>query len=131
MLSVVQDLIRENDWVVFHAWKPHWMVIEIDMRFLEGVPGSEALTTQSVVHTLVDNGFRGKYPEPYKFLQNFKISAMTQSQWIYEFGFQEREPEDIAREWIATNMDEVADWLEGVKTAAGEPAIEAVRAAYE
>jgi glycine betaine/proline transport system substrate-binding protein len=131
MLSAVQERIKDGKWVVFHAWKPHWMVIEIEMRFLEGVPGSEKLTAESMVHTVVNEDFSGRYPEAYKFLKTFKIDAETQSRWIYEFGFKEREPEDVARQWIAENMDTVSGWLQGVRTTDGKPAAQAVRAAVQ
>ena len=131
MLSLVQNEVKERNWVVFHAWKPHWMTIQIDMKFLEGVPGSEELVTESWVETIVSNDYRKRFPEGYKFLKNFTVTADMQSRWIFEYGFNEIAPEKVARDWIAANLDTVADWLEGVKSVAGEPAIEAVRAAYK
>ncbi|THB69049.1 MAG: glycine/betaine ABC transporter substrate-binding protein [Desulfovibrio sp.] len=131
MLSVVEDHIEAGDWVVFHAWKPHWMTIQIDMKFLEGVEGTENLVTESTVETLVSSDFNEQYPEAYAFLKNFVVTSEIQSLWIHNYGFEEIAPETVAHNWIAANLDTVEGWLQGVNTVSGEPAIDAVRAAYE
>lgn len=127
MLSAVDDRVRQNKWVVFHAWRPHWMTIKIDMKFLEGVPGSEKLISSSVVYTVASNDFAEKYPQARAFLKNFYVPAEIQSAWIYAFGFENKDPVDVARAWIAENPETVAKWLEGVLTVDGKPAFDAVR----
>ncbi|GAB7021992.1 ABC transporter substrate-binding protein [Salidesulfovibrio brasiliensis] len=131
MLSLVQNKVKKGDWVVFHAWKPHWMTVKIDMKFLDGIPGSEELITKSWVETIVSNDFQQRFPEAFRFLQQFKVTAETQSRWIYEYGYEDIPPATVARKWIATNLDTVKKWLEGVKTVSGEPAFDAIRAAYK
>lgn len=131
MLSVVQEMIADHEWVVFHAWKPHWMTIQIDMKFLEGVPGTENLITESRVETLVSADFAEKYPQAYAFLKNFIVSSEMQSLWIQKYGFEEIPPETVAHDWIAANPDVVEGWLEGVTTVSGEPAMDAIRAAFQ
>lgn len=131
MLTVVQDKIRSKEWVAFHCWRPHWMNIVIDMKYLEGVPGTEELVTKSIVYTVVSNDFKDKYPEAFAFLKNFYVKGDTQSKWIHSFGYEKISAEQVASDWIKANMDTVAGWLKGVKTADGsKPAIEAVKAAY-
>jgi glycine betaine/proline transport system substrate-binding protein len=129
MLSAVDDRVRQHKWVVFHAWRPHWMTIKIDMKFLEGVPGSEKLISSSRVYTVASNDFGKKYPEARAFLKNLYVPAAVQSAWIHNFSYEKNDPVKVAREWIIANPDTVAKWLEGVKTVDGKPAFEAVRAA--
>ncbi|PKN40930.1 MAG: glycine/betaine ABC transporter substrate-binding protein [Deltaproteobacteria bacterium HGW-Deltaproteobacteria-18] len=127
MLTAVDDRVRQNKWAVFHAWRPHWMTLKIDMKFLEGVPGSEKLISSSVVYTVASNDFAEKYPQARAFLSNFYVPAEIQSAWIYAFGFEKKDPVDVARTWIAENPETVAKWLEGVLTVDGKPAFDAVR----
>jgi glycine betaine/proline transport system substrate-binding protein len=131
MLTSVQDRIRQGEWVVFHGWQPHWMNIKIDMKFLEGVPGTEKLISKSFVWTLASNDCARRFPRAYAFLKQFYVKGQTQSEWIYSFGYEKKKPEAIAKAWIAAHLDTVAVWLKGVNATDGTPAIEALRKDYE
>lgn len=69
-----------------------------------------------------------KYPEARAILTNLYVPADIQSAWIYAFGFENKDPADVAKAWIAENPETVATWLDGVRTVDGKPAFEAVRA---
>ena len=131
MLSAVDDRVRQNKWVVFHAWRPHWMTIKIDMKFLQGVAGSEKLVSSSQVYTVASNDFAKTYPQAHAFLKNLYVPAEIQSAWINSFSYEKKDPEDVAKAWIVANPDTVAKWLEGVQTVDGKPAFEAVRTAIQ
>lgn len=130
MIRAVQDKVRAGEWVVFHGWQPHWMIYQMDMKFLEGVPGTEGLVNKSTVYTLASLDFRDRFPQVHKFLANLYIKGATQSEWINEYGFKKRKPADVARDWIGANLDTVETWLKGVNAADGTPGIDAVRAAF-
>ncbi|MEC9491514.1 ABC transporter substrate-binding protein [Flexistipes sp.] len=127
MLATVRAQMRQNKWVTFGCWKPHWMNVILDVKYLEGVPGTEKFVSKSVVYTIVRKGLKEDYPEVYKFLDQIKVNSEIQSKWIYEFGYKKRTPEDVAKEWIGENLDIVEKWLKGVKTVGGEPAAEVLR----
>ena len=131
MLSAVDERIRQNKWVVFHAWRPHWMTIKIDMKFLKGIAGSEKLVSSSQVYTVASNDFSKTYPQAHAFLKNLYVPAEIQSEWINAFSYEKKDPVDVARAWIAANPDTLAKWLDGVQTVEGKPAFEAVRAATQ
>ncbi|MFV0420886.1 ABC transporter substrate-binding protein [Oleidesulfovibrio sp.] len=130
MLSAVQERIRGKKWVVFHGWQPHWMNFQLDMKYLEGVPGTEKLVSNSVVYTVVSNDFAKRYPQPYAFLKKFYVSGAVQSEWINDFGFKKIAPEKVASDWIVANLDTVGEWLEGVTAADGSAGIDAVRSRF-
>ncbi|MFK4765747.1 ABC transporter substrate-binding protein [Desulfobaculum sp. SPO524] len=127
MLSAVQERIRNNQWVVFHGWQPHWMNFQMDIKYLEGVPGTEDLVSKSMVYTIASNDFKDRFPQAHTFLKQFTVKADTQSEWINSFGFEKLAPEKVASDWIRKHLDTVATWLDGVKTVDGTPAIDAVR----
>lgn len=47
-----------------------------------------------------------------------------------EYGKKKRDPEVVAKEWVADNLDVVNPWLEGVKTVDGQDAQKVVQEAY-
>lgn len=130
MLATVRAQMRQNKWVTFGCWKPHWMNVILDIKYLEGVPGTEKFVSESVVYTIVRTGLKDDNPEVYKFLKQIKVNPEIQSEWIYEFGYKKRKPEDVAKEWIRKNLDIVEEWLKGVKTLNGEPAAEVLRKTF-
>lgn len=131
MMTEIGAKIKRREWAVFGCWAPHWMNTIYDIRYLEGIPGTEKFVSESFIYTVVNQDFSRQFPEVYKFLQHFKVSAETESQWIYSFGYENITPERVAHEWIAANFDTVAVWLEGVKDTGGKPAIETIRAAFK
>lgn len=130
MLAEVNNRIKSDEWVVFGCWKPHWMTVQMDIRFLEGIPGTEKLITSSDVYTVTRAGFAKDYPEIQKLLEKFTVPAQTQSEWIDGFGYKEIPAEKVASDWIADNLDKVEGWLKGAKTVDGKDAFTAVKARY-
>jgi glycine betaine/proline transport system substrate-binding protein len=132
MLSQVDRAIRRKDWIVFFAWEPHWMGTVYDFKYLMDTDESGEIANQkSWVWTVVRSDLPETHPNVYRFLEQFELTSDIQSEWIYQFKRQEKEPEDVARDWIAANMDTVGTWLEGVKTKDGQPALPAVQKALQ
>ncbi|WP_031484237.1 glycine betaine ABC transporter substrate-binding protein [Maridesulfovibrio frigidus] len=130
MLAGVTSRINKGDWVVFGCWKPHWMDVEMDIHFLKGIPGSEAMISGSSVYTVTRGGFAADYPEIQKLLENFSITSQTQSEWISEYSYKNNPADQVASKWISANLDQVKGWLKNVKTIDGKDAFEAVKAKY-
>lgn len=130
MLSQVQRATSKEEFVVFHGWKPHWMDIRFDIRFLEPDPEKKLAGLETTVYTIVAKGWPETHPQAAKFLKQFKVPPDAQSLWIDGFSRQERPADEVAVEWIKNNMDVVAEWADGVKTADGRPGIEAIRAKF-
>jgi glycine betaine/proline transport system substrate-binding protein len=131
MMKQVGTLIEENKWVAFGCWKPHWMNILYDIKYLEGVEGTEGYVNKSIVYTVVRKGFSKDFPDVHRFLKQIYVTPEVQSQWIHAFGFEDIDEEKVARDWIAANLDTVGKWLEGVEGPDGKPAIDAVRAEFK
>jgi glycine betaine/proline transport system substrate-binding protein len=131
MLSQVKNLIRNRKWVTFGCWKPHWMNIDIDMEYLEGVPGTERYVSQSLVYTIVSKDFKNQNPQVHSFFQQFYISAEAQSKWIYDYGYKKIDLEKVAFDWIRSNMDTVGTWFAGVNAQNGQPAMSVLQAYFK
>ena len=120
MLSAVKRAVNNEEWIAFNGWKPHYMNVMFDIRYLddpEGIWGSGER-----VLTVVRTGFEEENPNVYKFLEQFKVTAPMQNQWIDMYKRQEMDPQEVAEKWIANNLDVVDQWVYGVESTEGEMA---------
>jgi glycine betaine/proline transport system substrate-binding protein len=120
MLTSVKRAVNNEEWIAFNGWKPHYMNVMFDLRYLddpEGIWGSGER-----VQTVVRTGFEEENPNVYKFFEQFRVTAPMQNQWIDMYKRQEMDPEDVAEKWIANNLDVVNQWVYGVESTDGRMA---------
>lgn len=127
MLSQVERRTKRDEHIVFHGWKPHWMDVQFEIRFLEADPEQRLAGMETTVYTIVREGWPEENPQVARFLKQFKVPLEAQSLWIDGFSRRDRDPEGVARDWIEENLDVVEQWVEGVETADGGSGIEAIR----
>lgn len=130
MMSQVERATSKNEFVVFHGWKPHWMDIRYDIRFLEQDPEGKLAGMETTVYTIVADGWPDENPQVAKFLKQFRVPIDAQSRWIDGFSRQDRPAAEVAEDWIRDNLDLVEPWVSGVQAADGGSGMEAVRAAF-
>lgn len=132
MLSAVKNAISNDEWIVFAGWTPHWMNIEYDVVYLEdtedmwGPDGGG-----SDVRTLLNKPYSEAHPNATRLLDQLTFSADDQSAMIYEFSFEERDPDEVAIEWINQHPDRIEAFVDGVTTIDGEPAWPALQEAFD
>lgn len=124
MLAEVKRRVDEGTPVVFLGWEPHWMNVEWDLVYLDDPeqvwPGAGEIRVATRAGLEADN------PDVARLLSQMKIDRETASEWIFQLGKEGASAETIAREWIESHPDEVDMWLQGVRTAQGEPARDAL-----
>lgn len=129
MLSEVDGRTSRGEWVAFNGWEPHWMNVEYDIVPLEDPEGIWGEADR--VLTAQRTGFDEEYPNVHKLMSQIKVETEWQDKWIAGYGYEERPADEVARDWVANNLEHVEEWVEGVYTADGEtPAIEALRASF-
>ena len=117
MLSSVQRAVNNEEWIAFNGWQPHYMNVMFDLKYLddpEGIWGENPS-----VYTVARNGYQDENPNFYKFLEQFTVTAPIQNNWINEYQNKDRDPEVVAEEWIANNLDVVNQWVFGVDSTDG------------
>ncbi|WP_325064259.1 ABC transporter substrate-binding protein [Cobetia sp. L2A1] len=127
MLSEVRAAARNQTWIVFYGWTPHWMVPEFDVHILDdpdAVYGGK--NGASDVKTIVSTDFATANPNMTRFLDQLIFSADEQSAFILDYGLNERDLEDVAHDWIQAHPQKLAEFLDGVTTRDGGDAIAAV-----
>lgn len=127
MLSQVGDFIKNKKWIIFFGWAPHWMNIQYNFKYLEASPATDDITSkQSVVYTIVPTGFSSEHPNVYKFFKQFQVPSDVQSNWIMDYSYKDKTPEEVAALWIKNNKPIVKKWLNNVTTMDGNAGIDAV-----
>lgn len=129
MLAQAKRKIRQQEWIAFLGWKPHWMNVILDLCYLDDP--EKIWGGGSTVHTVANPEFLDTHPSLATFLENMVIPADVQSDWIYTYGYKDKPLEKTASQWIKGNMDMVNSWLQGVKTADGRAAAKVFKSAYK
>lgn len=108
MMAEADKAIKENRWIVFLGWSPHWMFAKYDLKYLEDPKG---FWTGDEVHVLVTEGLDKRAPEVVDFLKKFKVSIEDMNRMIYDIEVEKKDPVAVARAWIDEHPDEVKAML--------------------
>lgn len=130
MLSAAEDAISRQEPIVWVGWTPHWMNLELPMRYLDDPKNLFGENNgKSDVLTLMRSDYAESHPNLKSFFEQFAFKAEEQSWMIQAFGLDERAADEVAKEWIRNNPERVQAMLDGVTTQDGAPAWPAVRKA--
>lgn len=131
MLTQVGRAISHQKPIVFMGWRPHWMNIEFNLRYLKGRQDSSIAQIESRVLTIVSNDLANNHPNVKRLLDQVHIDTETQSQWINDYSHKKGDLKKVASRWLTDHPKTVSTWLEGVTTSQGEPAVPAYRQAFD
>jgi len=130
MLTQVGRAVKNDEWILFYGWRPHWMNVPYDLHYLPAPDDSNIADVESTIYNIVRAGFPERRRQVTRFLRQFHVELEMQDKWIFQHGKQKRPEGKVARQWIAANMDTVRNWVEDVETAKGASAWEAVQAEF-
>ncbi|MGM0692624.1 MAG: ABC transporter substrate-binding protein [Pseudomonadota bacterium] len=129
MLSAARDAISREEPIVWVGWTPHWMNLELPMRYLEDPQDLFGENNgESEVLTLMRGTYAESHPNLATFLSQFTFSAEEQSWMIREYGQAERDLEAVAEQWIRDNDERVQAMLANVTSREGQPAWDIIQA---
>lgn len=128
MLAYADQKISDKQWVTFVGWEPHWMNVSYDLYYLKDSDDSGTADILSTVWTVVPSSLKAEDANLYRFLSQYQVDIEAQNDWVYQYSHEERSADEVASEWIRDHYDIVAQWLDGVTTKDGKPAIDAVKA---
>ncbi|MEA2119979.1 ABC transporter substrate-binding protein [Halovibrio sp. HP20-50] len=123
MLSAARDAISREEPIVWVGWTPHWMNLELPMRYLEDPEDLFGENNgESDVLTLLRSGYADAHPNVVTFFEQFTFSAEEQSWMIQAYGQEEQDLDDVAEQWINDHPERIEAMLADVTTTDGEPA---------
>jgi glycine betaine/proline transport system substrate-binding protein len=126
MLAQVERAYRARRPVVFLAWAPHPMNMHFNVRYLSGGdatfgPDFGAAT----VSTVVRKGYLEQCPNVGRLLQNLEFSIDLENDWMDQILSDRVRTADLAVQWLAQKPPQLEQWLAGVQTLDGKPALAA------
>ncbi|QIZ85815.1 choline ABC transporter substrate-binding protein [Bermanella marisrubri] len=132
MLSQVKRATRRDKWIVFLGWEPHPMNANFELAYLEG--GDDFFGPNlggANVFTNVRTGYVEECKNVGKLLKNLTFTLELENQVMAAILDDGKKPKKAAKDWLKENPAVLNDWLEGVETKDGKPALPAVKAALE
>ena len=108
MTAVLQDKIRNKEWVVVTGWSPHWKFAKWDLKYLKDPKAVYGGSEQ--IHTIVRKGLKADMPEVYHVLDNFSWGLPDIGE-VQAWNAEGADPYDSGKRWIAENPDQVKAWL--------------------
>nr|WP_240455520.1 choline ABC transporter substrate-binding protein [Halomonas faecis] len=129
MLAELRARVPDETWMVFLGWEPHPMNTNFDMAYLEGAddyfgPNLGGAT----VYTNTRGGYVEECGNVGTLLDNLEFTLEMENRLMGEIMDEGEDPRDAARAYLQANPEVLDDWLEGVETRDGEPALPAVKA---
>lgn len=109
MTVLLKEAIDKNEDIVVTGWKPHWKFARWDLKFLEDTKHSYGESEN--IHTYSRKDFTKDMPEVAKFLKNFKLNDEQLGTLMGDIADSNKEPEEVAKEWMAKNEELVSSWI--------------------
>lgn len=114
MLTELRSAIANEEPIIVPLWKPHWIFGVEDLKMLDDpkeIYGGEG----DQIYTVARKGLEEDSPAAYRVLEQYTedyemLEALMPL--VYE---EERDVEEVVREFIDENPELVDQWLEGVK----------------
>ncbi|MFK7889536.1 MAG: choline ABC transporter substrate-binding protein [Granulosicoccus sp.] len=132
MLAQVARSDSKDEPVVFLGWAPHPMNNNFDITYLTG--GDDYFGPDfgaAVVYSNVRSGYLKECPNMGHFLKNLSFSVEMENDLMAAILNDGEDTEDASVAWLRENPQILGPWLQGVTTADGGNAVQAVKAALE
>jgi glycine betaine/proline transport system substrate-binding protein len=128
MLAQVERATRNRLPIVFLAWDPHPMNMRFDLRYLTGGdatfgPNYGAAT----IYTTARAGYAVQCSNVGRLLRNLQFTLRGESEMMNAILNLHQQPEIAAAAWLRGHGALVAQWLEGVRSFDGRPALLAIQ----
>ncbi len=128
MLAQAQAASRSRKAIVFLAWEPHPMNVQLKLRYLNGGDALFGASGTTKVYTVVSSGYLEKCPNVARLLHNLQFTAEMESR-VMEPIMNKVRPQLAARSYLKKNPAVLEPWLRGVTTVDGKDGLAAVAAA--
>lgn len=132
MLSQVERAERRDDWIVFLGWEPHPMNANFDLKYLtDGDDWFGPNFGGATVYTNTRAGFADECRNLGTFLSNLSFTLAMENDIMASILNDGKAPAAAATAWLKANPDVLSQWLDGVTTFEGDPALPVAQAAFQ
>lgn len=128
--ALLESSVQREKPLLFYYWTPEWVHAAYDITPIEEPARTEGcedvdleaedwLETSSFscasrnaeIYVAYSLSLEERNPPVAKFLSQLAMDPATVNGWILEIGRDGRDPQDVAEEWVAANMDIVNEWI--------------------
>lgn len=124
MLGQVERAVKRKKWIVFLGWEPHPMNSDFDMAYLSG--GDDYFGPNfggAIVQTVARKGFISECPNVGRFIKNLSFTLKMENEVMKLIINEGMQHEKAAKHWLKNNPQVLDQWLRGVTTIDGIPAL--------
>lgn len=130
MLTQVDKMTKNQDWIVFLAWEPHPMNLNYKLTYLSGGDAEYGPNFGgATVRTITRPGYAKECPNVTKLLENLTFDLDYENFGMNAIMTDGEEPAVAAKSLIAKRPELLKQWLEGVTTRDGSNGYEAAQTA--
>ena len=116
--------------MLFYYWTPEWIHAAYDITRIEEparYDGCEVVnlddedwletskfdcaSSDAQVYVAYSKSLEERNPAAAKFLSQIELDPAVVNQWILQIGRDNEDPQDVAEQWVADNMDTVNGWI--------------------
>ena len=113
MIAELKSAYEKEEPIIVPLWKPHWVFGVMDMKMLEDpkeIYGGDG----DQIYIVARKGLEEDAPAAYKVLEQYTEDYDMVEELMPPIFDEDRDPEEVVREFIDNNPDLVAEWTEGV-----------------
>lgn len=115
MLTELKSAYEKKEPIIVPLWMPHWAFGDMDLKMLEdpkGIYGGEG----DQIYTVARKGLKEDAPRAYKVLEQYYETYDMLDEMMPKVYVDDRDPKEVAQEFIDNHPELVAEWLDGIPT---------------
>jgi glycine betaine/proline transport system substrate-binding protein len=110
MTAALADAVKNKEWIVVTAWKPHWMFGRWDMKFLEQ-DDDKIMWEKGDIEIIGRADLEEDKPELAQFLKNMYLTDAELSDLMVKVNDSDEDVSAVAKKWMQENEDVISDWI--------------------
>jgi glycine betaine/proline transport system substrate-binding protein len=110
MTAALGAAIKNKEWIVVPAWKPHWMFGRWDLKFLQEDP-DKPMWEPDNIEIVGRAHLKADKPELAQFLSNMYLTDPQLSDLILKIKESDLDTLEAARQWMHDNEAVVSAWI--------------------
>lgn len=127
MLVQVRRAVQAKEPIVFLAWSPHPMNLDVKLQYLSG--GDKVFGPDygaAKVYTAMSKQFVGTCPNAAKLVSQLRFTPDMESAIMAQI-MAKKDPTDSAKAYLQNHQELLSPWLSGVTTVDGKEGVPAVK----
>lgn len=110
MTAALADAVKNKEWIVVTAWKPHWLFGRWDMKFLEQ-DDDKVMWEKGDIEIIGRADLKEDKPELAQFLKNMYLTDAELSDLMVKVNESDEDVSVVAEKWMRDNPDVVDAWI--------------------